>query len=384
MAQKVKTDWILFFAIMFLTALGLLMLYSASSVVAEMKYGSSYYFALRQLSWALVAVTVMMFLKRRDYRRMNTSLLAFASIAVVLALLILVYFLDPRAHRWLRLGSIGIQPSEFAKPALVLFLAYFVTRRASAINEKHTLWSTVIAVGLMTGLVIVADLGTAVVLVTTAAVVFFVAGLEWRRIAMAGTIACVLVTIAILARPYRVIRIFGHFDPEYKILETRAVKDLDPDAKIKAWLERSASTRDPDYHVRQSLIAVGSGGPTGLGPMQGKQKLFYLPEAHTDFIYAVVAEELGLWGSLLVLMGFVVILWRGLRLYFVTPDDFGRYLALGVTTMVVVQAFMNMSVVLGMAPTKGIPLPMISYGGSSLLSTLILLGILQSVGEHSG
>jgi cell division protein FtsW len=384
MAQKVKTDWILFFAIMFLTALGLLMLYSASSVVAEMKYGSSYYFALRQLGWALAAVTVMMFLKRRDYRRMNTSLLAFASIAVVLALLILVYFLDPRAHRWLRLGSIGIQPSEFAKPALVLFLAYFVTRRASAINEKHTLWSTAIAVGLMTGLVIVADLGTAVVLVTTAAVVFFVAGLEWRRIALVGAIACLLVTIAILARPYRVIRIFGHFDPEYKILETRAVKDLDPDAKIKAWLERSASTRDPDYHVRQSLIAVGSGGPTGLGPMQGKQKLFYLPEAHTDFIYAVVAEELGLWGSLLVLMGFVVILWRGLRLYFVTPDDFGRYLALGVTTMVVVQAFMNMSVVLGMAPTKGIPLPMISYGGSSLLSTLILLGILQSVGEHSG
>lgn len=384
MAQRVKTDWILFFAVVFMVAFGLLMLYSASSVVAERRYGSNYYFALRQLGWALVAVTVMMSLKRRDYRRLNSPALAFASIAVVLALLILVYFLDPRAHRWLRLGWINLQPSELAKPALILFLAFFVTRRASAINEKHTLWSTAIAVGLMTGLVMIADVGTAMVLVVTVAVVFFVAGLEWRHIGLASAIAGVLLAAAIVTRPYRVVRIFGYIDPEYKILDTSAAKLVDPQGKFKLWLQRASANRDPDYHVRQSLIAVGSGGPLGRGPMEGKQKLFYLPEAHTDFIYAVVGEELGLWGSLLVLAGFVVILWRGLRLYLVTPDNFGRYLALGVTTMVVVQAFVNMSVVLGMTPTKGIPLPMISYGGSSLLSTLILLGILQSVGEHSG
>jgi cell division protein FtsW len=384
MAQRVRTDWILFFTIVFMVTFGLFMLFSASSVMAEMKYGSSGYFALRQFGWALAAFTVMMFLKRQDYRALNTPTWAFASISVVLMLLILVYFLDPRAHRWLRLGWMSVQPSEFAKPALILFLAYFVTRRVTAINERHTLMSTAMAVGLVTGLVMVADLGTALVLIATAAVVFFVAGLEWRYIAVAGAIVSVFVVIALVSRPYRIVRIFGHVDPEYKLLETSFIKSMDPQGKIKAWVQRSATSRDPDYHIRQSLIAVGSGGVAGLGPMQGKQKLFYLPEAHTDFIYAVVAEELGLWGSLLVLAGFVVILWRGLRAYIRTQDDFGRYLALGVTSLVVVQAFVNMSVVLGMAPTKGIPLPMISYGGSSLLSTLMSLGLLQSVSEHSG
>lgn len=384
MAQRVQTDWILFFTIVFMVAFGLLMLYSASSVVAEVRYGSSTYFALRQLGWALVSVTAMMFLKKRDYRRFNNAGWAFSAIGVVLALLIVVYVLDPRTHRWLRFGSMSIQPSELAKPALILFLAYFVSRRARAINDRYTLMPAAMAVGFVAGAVIVADLGTAVVLTATAAVVFFVAGLEPRYCATAAAIISVFVLIAIISKPYRIVRIFAHVDPEYKILETRVVKLVDPEAKIKAWLQRSAPTRDPDYHVRQSLIAVGSGGPVGLGPMMGKQKLFYLPEAHTDFIYAVIAEELGLWGALLVVAGFVVILWRGLRLYVVAPDDFGRYLALGVTTMVVVQAFINMSVVLGMVPPKGIPLPMISYGGSSLLSTLVSLGILQSVGEHSG
>jgi cell division protein FtsW len=383
MAQRVRTDWILFFTIVFMVAFGLLMLLSASSVVAEMRNGFSPYFALRQLGWALAAISAMMFIKRKDYRALNTPLWAFGGMAVVSVLLIVVYFADPRTHRWLRLGPVSLQPSEFAKPVLILFLAYLVTRRLRAINERHTLMSTAMAVGLLTGLVMVADLGTALVLVATAAVVFFVAGLEWRYIGVATAIVSVFVVIAVASKPYRIVRIFGFIDPEYKILETHIVKSVDPQAKIKAWVQRSASTRDPDYHMRQSLIAVGSGGLTGRGPMEGKQKLFYLPAAHTDFIYAVIAEELGLWGALLVVAGFVVIMWRGLRLYVRASDDFGRYVALGVTAMVVVQAFVNISVVLGMAPTKGLPLPMISYGGSSLLSTLVALGVLQSVGEHS-
>jgi cell division protein FtsW len=383
MAQRVRTDWILFFTIVFMVAFGLLMLLSASSVVAEMRNGFSPYFALRQLGWALAAISAMMFIKRKNFRALNTPLWAFGGMAVVSVLLIVVYFADPRTHRWLRLGPVSLQPSEFAKPVLILFLAYLVTRRLRAINERHTLMSTAMAVGLLTGLVMVADLGTALVLVATAAVVFFVAGLEWRYIGVATAIVSVFVVIAVASKPYRIVRIFGFIDPEYKILETHIVKSVDPQAKIKAWVQRSASTRDPDYHMRQSLIAVGSGGLTGRGPMEGKQKLFYLPAAHTDFIYAVIAEELGLWGALLVVAGFVVIMWRGLRLYVRASDDFGRYLALGVTAMVVVQAFVNISVVLGMAPTKGLPLPMISYGGSSLLSTLVALGVLQSVGEHS-
>jgi cell division protein FtsW len=159
---------------------------------------------------------------------------------------------------------------------------------------------------------------------------------------------------------------------------------LDKSGKLKAYVQSSLATRDPGYQAKQSRIAVGSGGLMGVGLMEGKQKLLYLPEAHTDFIYAVVGEELGLWGAGGVLLGFFVLLWRGLRLFWLAPDDFGRYIALGVTVSVVVQALINMSVVLDIGPTKGIPLPMISYGGSSLLGTLTSLGLLLSVSEQAG
>lgn len=383
MAQRVQTDWILFYTTIFLVAFGLLMLYSASSVVAHEKYDSSWYFFSRQLAWAAVALTLMMFLKKKDYRILNSPAWVFGLASVALLLVIAVFFLDPQARR-IRFGSASLQPSEFAKPVLILFLAWFVSRRAPAINDRHTLLPAALVVGPLAGAVMISDLGTAVVLIAAAAVVFFVAGLERRYILTAGAIFVVVIIVAVAMKPYRIVRFFGLLDPGYKILETNFVKSIDADGKFRAWVQRSAASRDPGYHLRQSLIAVGSGGPLGLGPMQGKQKLFYLPEAHTDFVYAVVAEELGMWGPLLVLAAFVVILWRGLRLYVRAPDDFGRYLALGVTTVIVFQAFINMSVVLGLAPTKGIPLPMISYGGSSLLSTLISLGLLQSVGEHSG
>ncbi len=379
MAQRVKTDWILFGCTLALVCLGLVMVYSASSVVARVRFGTSAYYIVRQFAWALVAFGFLMYLMRTDYRRLNSAGWAFASIGVVVALLVLVYFVDTRAHRWLRLGPIGIQPSEFAKPALILFLAYFVALRAKAINNRYTLLPALITVGLLAVAVVLADLGTAFVLVVTAAVVFYVAGLSGHYIRIAILAGLVCVGVAVAAKPYRVVRVFGFFDPEYKTLERFAWG-----AHIKDYLQRSSYNRDPGYHVRQSKIAVGSGGLIGEGLMEGKQKLFYLPEAHTDFIYAVVGEELGLVGCTAVLVLFLLILWRGLVLVRATPDDFGRFLALGVTTMLVVQAFMNMSVVLDMAPTKGIPLPMISYGGSSLLSTLISLGMLLSVSEQAG
>jgi len=384
MAQRVKTDTILFVTVLCLAAGGMLMLASASSAVARMRYGSSLYFLLRQLGWGLAAVAVMMYLKKRDYRKLDTPPWAFGAMAAVLGLLLLVYFMDPRLHRWFRLGPISFQPSEFAKPVLILFLAHFVARRAEVINNKRTLLCGAIIVGLVTGGVMVADLGTAIVLVLTAAAVFFVAGLEWRHAVVAGAVLLVFVSIAILTKPYRIARIFGYFDPEYKSLDSPVVRHFDPEGKLKAWLQDAAPTRASSYHINQSLIAVGSGGPLGVGPTHSKQKLFYLPEAHTDFIYAVVAEELGLWGALLFAGGFLVIFWRGLRIHFRAHDDFGRFVALGVATMVAVQAFMNISVVLGMVPPKGIPLPLVSYGGSSLVSTLASLGILQSVGDHSG
>ena len=379
MAQRLKTDWTLFATTIGMVTFGVVILYSASSVMAELKYDSAWHFVLRQGLWIVPSVAVMMFLKRTDYRKLQDPAVAFAAIGLVLMLLGVVFFVDSAHHRWLRMGPIGLQPSELAKPALVIFLAFFVTWRAPAINTRFTLFPAALAVGLVILAVVVADLGTAVVLGVTATVVFFVAGLRWRYCAIACACAAVGLVFFIASQPYRVARIVGYIDRDYSLIGR-----FDPDGNIQQYLHKSLTSRDTGYQSEQSNIAVGTGGVLGAGLMQGKQKLLYLPEAHTDFIYAVVSEEMGLVGSVGVLLAFLLISWRGLRAAVRMSDDFGRYLALGVTTIVVVQGFMNISVVLGMMPTKGIPLPMISSGGSSLLSTLASLGILMNVSEHAG
>jgi cell division protein FtsW len=379
MAQRLKTDWILFSTIVMMVLFGALMIYSASSVVADIRMGSSYYYALRQLAWMALAIPLMMFMKRVHYRKLQTPVVAFTAVGLVMVFLAVVYFADPRQHRWIRIGPFGLQPSEFAKPALVLFLAYFIALRSRAINSRYTLLPAFLALGFVTVAVVVADLGTAIVLVGTAAVIFFVAGLESRYIVIAAILGLVGCVAAVAAKPYRLVRVITYVDPQFKIVDR-----FDTHGWIRAQMKKSITARDTNYQQEQAKIAVGSGGPVGIGLMQGRQKLFYLPEAHTDTIYAVVGEEFGLFGSAALLFGFVVILWRGIRATVLIPDEFGRYLALGITTMLVVQAFFNMSVVLGMVPAKGIPLPMISFGGSSLLVTLASLGILLNVAEHAG
>jgi cell division protein FtsW len=381
MAQRMKSDWLLFGTIVAMVGFGLVMIYSASSVVAELNphLNSSFYYAGHQLVWAAVSFVALMYFKRRDYRVLQSAGWAFGSLGMVLFLQILVFFLDSKTHRWFRLQGVGtLQPSEFAKPALIIFFAYFVTQKREAINTRRTIVAASLALAVLAATVGLGDLGTAIVLIVPAAVVFYVAGLERKFVAAALAVGAVIAVGFIAAKPYRMARIVGFFDPEYKLIGM-----FDHEGKIKKYVSQSV-TRDAGYQVRQSKIAVGSGGLLGLGLMQGKQKILYLPEAHTDFIYAVVGEELGLWGCGAVLAGFLVILGRGLQLYWVAHDDFGRYLALGVTSSIVIQALINMSVVLGMGPTKGIPLPMISAGGSSLMSTLICLGMLLSVSEHSG
>jgi cell division protein FtsW len=388
MSQRLKTDWILFATVLAMVTFGLLILYSASSVMASMdeRFHSSWYFVKHQALWAVASVAVMMMLKKMHYRKLNQRAVAISALAVTLILLVLVYIVDSGNHRWLKIPSIGaqIQPSELAKPALVIFLAFFVTWRAPAINNpRYTLIPAAVSVGLVIVGVVVPDLGTAVVLGIAAAVVFFVAGLKWRYCGIVMGIALLGVGVSIAVKPYRLVRFVQFFDPQFKYVDK-----LDPSGRLKAkmqdTMQDSLATRDTNYQLEQSRIAVGAGGPTGLGIMNGKQKLLYLPAAHTDFIYAVVAEELGLIGAAGLLIGFGIIFWRGLRAAWLMHDDFGRYLALGVTVVVVVQGLINMSVVLGLMPTKGLPLPMISYGGSSLLSTLALLGILMNVSEHAG
>ncbi|MBZ5603225.1 MAG: FtsW/RodA/SpoVE family cell cycle protein [Acidobacteriia bacterium] len=378
---KLKTDWVLFLTILAMVGFGLVMLYSASSAVAELRYHvPPYHFVVRQLLWAIGSFLVLMWFKRRDSRALDTPAWAFSGLGMVLAALVVVYFADPRAHRWFQLKGLGsLQPSEFAKPALILFLAYFVSRRKEAINSTGTLKQALLAVAMLAVMVVVADLGTALVPVITAVIVFWIAGLEKRHMLRVAGMAAALVLIAVVSRGYRLGRFVSFVDPEYKYISI-----VDPKGWLKSYVERSAAVRDVTYQPRQSKIAVGTGGVLGVGLMQGKQKLMFLPDAHTDFIYATVGEELGLWGSVAVLGGFLVILWRGARLFVRARDDFGRYLALGVTVSIVVQALINMTVVLDLAPTKGFPLPMISFGGSSLLSTLLCLGMLLSVSEHEG
>jgi cell division protein FtsW len=292
---------------------------------------------------------------------------------------VMVYFFGTR-HRWFRFAGLGsFQPSEFAKPALIVFLAYFLDRRARVINDRRTLQQAFVAVAMLAGVVVVADLGTAMVPVITAVVVFWVAGLEKKYMIRAGAIAAVLGMAAIVSSPYRLQRVIAYVDPNYT-----KIGKLDTNGTLRAWIQRSTTVHDASYQALQSKIAVGTGGVLGVGLAQGKQKLMFLPEPDSDFIYATIGEELGLWGTTAVLSGFLVILWRGARLFVLARDDFGKYLALGVTVAIVVQAFMNISVVLDMGPTQGFPLPMISLGGSSLLSTLTCLGMLLSVSEHEG
>ena len=265
-----------------------------------------------------------------------------------------------------------------AKPALVIFVAFFVTWRARAINDKrYTLVPAALVVGGVIFAVIVPDLGTAAVLAAAALVVFFVAGLEWRYCFIVAGVALLGLGVSIWNESYRLGRVVRWIDPDLKV-----ISKIDRKGVIKARIATTLRAHDT-YQAEQSKLAVGAGGLFGLGLMNGRQKL-RLPEAHTDFIYAVVSEELGLVGATALVIGFGVIFWRGLRASLRARDDFGRYLALGATVVVVVQALINMSVVLGLAPTKGIPLPMISYGGSSLLSTLALMGILMNVSEHAG
>jgi len=378
---KLKTDWILFLTILAMTGFGIVMVYSASSAAAEPVYHvQPYFFVLHQIIFAVVSFFVLMYFKRLDYRVLNTSTWAFSGLGIVLALLIVVYFADPKSHRWFRVPGVGsLQPSEFAKPALILFLAYFISRRAQSINHRKTLQQAFVAVAMLAMLVVVADLGTAMVPVLTALIVFWVAGLESKYMRRVAALGMLLLAIFVAEKGYRLGRVIAYVDPDYSKIEL-----IDGHHWVRNYISSSTSIRDAGYQPRQSKIAVGTGGIFGVGLTQSRQKLMFLPEAHTDFIYATVGEELGLWGCSAVLLGFVAILWRGARLFLLAKDDFGKYLALGVTVTILLQALMNITVVLDMAPTKGFPLPMISFGGSSLLSTLGSLGMLLSVSEHEG
>jgi cell division protein FtsW len=368
-ARRLETDRWLFGVTLVLCLMGAVMIFSASAITAQQMYGHSYIFVARQAAWLVMGLLGMFALMKLDYHRLREPAVVYTVLCVVVVMLVGTFFLDKShaTHRWIKLGPLNLQPSEMAKLAIILYLAWFLDlrrRRETSLEfRKQDFLQTILPAVtpiLVCVVLIVAqpDLGTSVDVVLIMAAILFVAGLSWKWLAVGAAAGLPALLLLIMNASYR-------------------------QARLMAFLHPDSDPQGAGFQLLQSLIAVGSGGFTGVGLMESKQKLFYLPEAHTDFIFAVICEELGFLGATIVIALFAMYAWRGLRAAFNAPDGFGRMVALGVTAMVLFQGLINFAVVLGMMPTKGIPLPFVSYGGSSLLVMLLATGVLLNISQQA-
>jgi cell division protein FtsW len=362
MPRKLAFDRVMLITIMLLCVLGLVMVYSASAVLAADQYGSPYHFLIRQAVALVVGLCVMVVLMRANYRALGRGPVVYTLFGIT-ALLLVGSLASPAVngtHRWIKLGPLSFQPSELAKLALILFLAWRLQRdQQDPQRSEKSLVPCLVLSGFFVFLVLLQpDLGTAVSLALLAGAMLFIAGTKVRLLAGIGAVGLVALLLLVGMKGYQVRR-------------------------VTAFLNPAADRLGAGYQVHQSVISVGAGGETGRGLGEGRQKLFFLPYPYTDFVFAVIGEELGLLGTLAVASGFFVLLWRGLRAAARAPDPFGCYLAAGVTIFLVAQALINMGVVLGMLPAKGLPLPFVSYGGSSLVAGLAASGILLNISQYS-
>jgi len=362
MAKKLYPDKWLFAATIGLALFGVVMVYSASAMLAQSENHGHFYYVKKQAIWNAIGFVAMLAAMQFDYNRLRDRRIVYGLLLLTLFLLFAVFAFSPvnGARRWIKLSGFSIQPSEISKLVLAIFLAYFLERRA---GEEREFWRTFVPCGLITALlaaliVVEPDFGTSLMLLVTFGVVIYTAGARLSHLAMAAAPAIVIAAGLLIFVPWRMARLVTFLDP---------------------WADPQKS----GFQVVQSLIAVGSGGTNGLGFAQGKQKMLFLPFAHSDFIFAVIGEELGLLGTLAVLLIFAVFLWRGIRTSLLAPDRFSKLLSLGIVTGIVAQALFNISVVLSLVPTKGIPLPFISYGGSSLVPTLAAVGVLLNISQHA-
>jgi cell division protein FtsW len=362
MARKLKSDKVLFLATLLLVCCSVVMVYSASAVLAMNRFNQPYFFLIKQAMWAALGLAVMSIAMRFDYRNYREPSFIWFALGIVAFALVAVLFGAPinGSRRWFGFGGFGVQPSELAKLSALFFIAALLERRMNRIDEiSYALVPIVVVVGGIVGLILLEpDLGTAMTVLLIAMSMLFAAGISYRYVLGAILCGVPVVYFILMGAAYRRRRLLAFWDP---------------------WSDPLGD----GFQVIQSMIAVGSGGLLGRGFMSGVQKLFYLPEPHTDFIYAVIGEEFGLLGTTIVMACFVVIAWRGFKIATDAPDRFGAFLAIGLTTMITVQAFLNISVVLGLVPTKGIPLPLVSLGGSSLLISLLGMGILMNVSQHA-
>ena len=359
MAKRVGVDKWLFGTVILLVLFGLVTVFSASAVMAKEQYGSPYPYMLKQAVWAGIGLLALVALMKIDYRRFNNPKVVFPLVGFTVLLLVAV-FVAPgshHTHRWFRFGGFfTFQPSELATPIVILFLAYFLQTRLHKMEDyKGTILKAVALPLLLIALILKEpDLGTALVCAGVMLFMLYLAGMQMRYIWIAGLCASPVLVYMLWFVPWR-------------------------RARIEAFLHPEADPLGKGFHVMQSLIAVGTGGIRGLGLMEGRQKLFYLPEPHTDFIFANVCEELGLIGALVLVGLFVALAYRGMRAAYLSTDPFARFMAFGITSAILIQAFFNMSVVISLLPTKGITLPFISFGGTSLFVTLASMGVLLNI-----
>ena len=350
-------------AVMLILAAGLVMVYSSSAVLALREYGDAFYYLKRQLLFAALGIGMMIVMAGTDYRILRRH----APTALIVCFALLVIVLIPGvgvvrggARSWLGIGSFGIQPSEFMKLAMVVFMARYLADRQQEISGfARGLLPPLAIMGLAFGLIMLQpDLGSGAVMVGATMLVIYAAGARMLHLgALAGIGAAGLVGL-IIAEPYRIKRITGFLDP---------------------WQDPLGS----GYQIIQSLYAIGPGGLIGLGLGESRQKYSYLPEPQTDFIFSILAEELGFIGGSALILLFLVLIWRGLRTAITAPDTFGSLLAVGITGIIAVQVFINIGVVIGLLPVTGITLPLVSYGGSSLTLLLTALGILLNLSRFS-
>jgi cell division protein FtsW len=361
MARTLKSDKWLLWATMLLLGFSLVMVYSASAVWSMDKFDTAYKIFTKQAIFIAVGSLLLFAGMRVDYHVYKKPLVIWTTLAVAIVMLVAVFGFPKinGTRRWITFSHLTLQPSEFAKLAAIFFTAALLDRRMHRINEvKYALLPIGIVTGLLTGLIVLEpDFGTSAALSGVVIVMVFAAGLSYRYLAAVLAIIVPVAGVVIWMAPYRWARMTAFLDP---------AKDPTGDS----------------FQLNQALIAVGSGGSAGLGLMNGMQKLGYIPEPHSDFIYAIIGEELGLVGTTAVIICFCVIAMRGVRAAIYAPDRYGALLATGLTAMISGQAFVNISVVLGLVPTKGIPLPFVSYGGSSMLASLIAMGILLNITQH--
>ena len=362
MPKRMVFDRWLFFSAGALALFGLFIVGSASNYKSLQQMDSASGYLIKHLIFLLAGFAGLFAALSFPYQRLSNRALVLGSTTLTIVALTLVLAMPARggAHRWFFLGPIQMQPSEIAKITIILFMAWMLSRKEERVNDMTSVLAPVfLVIGLVAGLIVIQpDLGTAVIICGSAFVMIFVAGLNWRSIAASGLLGAVGIAVAIIAEPYRLDR-------------------------IRAFLNPSIDQLGINFQVNQSLIAIGSGGWTGAGLGQGQQKAFYVPDSHTDFIYSVIGEELGMIGTVGLLLIFLIIFWRGLRAAWRAPDRFGFYLALGLSSMILMQAMINMGVCTGLLPNKGLPLPLISYGGSSLVVSMTAIGIVLNVSQHS-